>query len=202
MPLRNRLVIMAKTPSAGRVKTRLAADIGVSEALRFYRHQLAATCRTLSHRPGWQLIWSRAPDYDQTPIRPPVDKVIGQGRGGLGVRMQRVFDRVSRGPLIIIGADIPGITPAMIARAFQILKGHDHVFGPASDGGYWLVGQRRSPRVTKAFANVRWSSPHALDDTLHNLAGASVGYVDTLNDVDVGADLKRHQKRLPRVDPR
>ncbi len=189
MPLRNTLVIMAKTPSAGRVKTRLAADIGVSEALRFYRHQLALTCRTLSHHPSWQLVLASAPDHDRTLYGYGADKVIGQGRGGLGVRMQHLFDRMGRGPLIIIGADIPGITPAMIARAFHVLKGHDHVFGPAQDGGYWLVGQRRSPRVTKAFANIRWSSPHALDDTLQNLSGSTVGYVDTLNDVDTGADL-------------
>ena len=103
--------------------------------------------------------------------------------------MQRLFDTCGQGPLIIIGADIPGITPAMISRAFHILKGHDHVFGPASDGGYWLVGQRRSKRARKAFDNVRWSSPHALNDTLQNIAGSSVGYVDVLNDIDVGADL-------------
>ncbi|MCP4934476.1 MAG: glycosyltransferase [bacterium] len=189
MPLRNTLVIMAKTPSAGRVKTRLAADIGVSEALRFYRHQLVATCCTLANHPGWKLVLSRAPDHDRSPVRVPVDKVIGQGGGGLGVRMQRLFDTCGRGPLIIIGADIPGITPAMIARAFHILKGYDHVFGPAQDGGYWLVGQSRCPRVTKSFDNVRWSSSHALNDTLQNLAGSSVGYVDELNDVDTGVDL-------------
>ena len=192
MPVRNTLIVMAKTPSAGRVKTRLAADIGVSEALRFYRHQLAATCRALSHQAAWQLVLSRAPDHDRVRVRTPVDRVIGQGRGGLGDRMQRLFDTCGQGPLIIIGADIPGITPLMIARAFHLLKGHDHVFGPASDGGYWLVGQRRTPRVTKAFDNVRWSSPYALNDTLKNLAGSSVGYVDTLNDIDVGEDYIRH----------
>ena len=81
MPLRNTLVIMAKTPAAGRVKTRLAADIGVSEALRFYRHQLAATCRTVSHHPSWQLVLSRAPDHDRSKLCYCADKVIGQGRG-------------------------------------------------------------------------------------------------------------------------
>ena len=189
MRVRNRLVILAKTPGAGRVKTRLARDIGDSEALRFYRHQLALTCRTLSHHPGWQTIWARAPEHDSCSVRYCVDKTIGQGRGGLGTRMQRLFDRVERGPLIIIGADIPGITPAMIMRAFYLLQGHDHVFGPASDGGYWLVGQRRAPKVLRAFEKVRWSSPHALADTLKNLEGDTIGYVDELNDVDVGADL-------------
>ena len=190
---RNTLVIMAKTPSAGRVKTRLAADIGDTEALRFYRHQLVSTCRTLAHHRAFDLVLSRAPDHDHFPVQFPVqyavDNTIGQGRGGLGVRMQRLFDQVGGGSLIIIGADIPGITPAMIMRAFHLLKGHDLVFGPASDGGYWLVGQRRSPKVARAFENVRWSSPHALTDTLKNLKDYSVGYANELNDVDTGADL-------------
>ena len=186
---RNTLVIMAKTPSAGRVKTRLARDIGVSEALRFYRAQLALTCRTLSNNPGWKLVLARSPDHENRTIVYRFDEVIGQGSGGLGARMQRLFDHGKRGPLIIIGADIPGITPRMIARAFHLLKSHDAVFGPASDGGYWLVGQRRRPRVAYPFKGVRWSSSHALEDTLGNLQGCSVGYVDQLNDVDTGADL-------------
>jgi len=189
MSVHNRLVIMAKTPAAGRVKTRLARDIGTVEALRFYRHQLARTCRTLQGSAQWQLILARSPDFDHKRIRLPVDKVIDQGRGGLGPRMQRLFDRVEPGPVIIIGADIPGIRPEMIARAFDLLKGHDHVFGPASDGGYWLVGQRRKSRIIRPFAGVRWSGPHALSDTLANIQGCSVGYVDTLNDVDTGVDL-------------
>lgn len=196
MSVRNTLVVMAKYPSAGRVKTRLARDIGVSEALRFYRHQLRHTCRTLCDHPNWELVLSLSPDFTRRSLSYPVDAVIGQGTGGLGTRMQHLFDRGgaygegAKGPLIIIGADIPGITPDMIQRAFQLLKGHQIVFGPATDGGYWLVGQRRLPHVIQPFANVRWSSPNALGDTLRNVLDCSVGYVDQLNDVDTGADLK------------
>ncbi len=189
MKSRNTLVIFAKAPLAGRVKTRLARDIGVSQALRFYRHQLAVTCRTLADDRRWQLILSQAPDHGAPAVRLRADKVIGQGGGGLAERMQRLFDHVGRGSLIIIGADIPGITPGMIARAFWLLEGHDHVFGPAFDGGYWLVGQRRRPRVVQMFDNVRWSSPYALEDTLKNLRGQSIAFVDQLKDVDTGADL-------------
>jgi rSAM/selenodomain-associated transferase 1 len=192
MGIRNTLVIMAKTPSAGRMKTRLAKDIGVSEALRFYRYQLTRTCRILSNHPGWELVLSRSPDHGKSSPAVLVDKVIEQGAGDLGTRMQRLFDRVGRGPLIIIGADIPGITPMMITNAFHLLKGHDLVFGPAIDGGYWLVGQRRMPRVKKRiFKGVRWSDPHTLEDTLDNLQSCSVAYVDRLYDVDTGADLGR-----------
>ena len=184
-----KLVILAKYPSAGRVKTRLARDIGVTQALRFYRPQLARTCANLSQNRQWDLVLSLAPDFARRQIAYPVDQLVGQGRGNLGERMQRQFDQRERGPVIIIGADIPDISRAMIFKAFHLLKGHDTVFGPSPDGGYWLVGQRRAPRTLKLFENVRWSSTHTLQDTLSNLRGATVGFVDQLNDIDTGADL-------------
>ena len=193
--LQNRLVVMAKMPSAGRVKTRLARDIGRVEALRFYRHQLARTCRALSHNRQWRLILSLAPDHVHWQGGLPVDEIIEQGRGGLGERMQRLFEGNGKGSLIIIGADIPNISPPMIARAFHLLKGHDMVFGPAPDGGYWLVGQRRRPHIVRPFTKVRWSSPHALADTLANIPNASHAFVDELNDIDTGADYETHRQR-------
>jgi glycosyltransferase A (GT-A) superfamily protein (DUF2064 family) len=99
--------------------------------------------------------------------------------------MQRIFDRLPPGPALIVGTDVPGITPSHIAHAFHLLGRHDAVFGPAADGGYWLVGLKRRPRVLRIFAGVRWSSPHALADTLANLRGRwSVAFIATLNDVD------------------
>ena len=94
------------------------------------------------------------------------------------------------GPVVIIGTDMPGIRPAHIAEAFRLLGRHDAVFGPATDGGYWLVGLRRRPRVLRPFAGVRWSSPHALADTLANLEGRAVAFVATLSDVDDAGDLR------------
>ncbi len=146
---------------------------------------------------------SCAPDHVRWGVSLPVDGIIGQGSGGLGERMQRLFDEVEHGPLIITGADIPGITPAMISRAFQLLQGHDMVFGPARDGGYWLVGQRRRPHILRPFDAVRWSTPCALSDTLKNIEGHSVGFVDELDDIDNGADYKKlyaiNSSTTPRV---
>jgi glycosyltransferase A (GT-A) superfamily protein (DUF2064 family) len=114
---------------------------------------------------------------------------VAQSGGDLGLRMQRIFDALPAGPVVIVGADIPGIDAAHIANAFRLLGRHDAVFGPAADGGYWLVGLRRRPCVPRPFAHVRWSTAHALEDTLRNLAGYSVALVDTLADVDTGRDL-------------
>lgn len=107
-----------------------------------------------------------------------------QGTGDLGTRMQRLLDTAPPGPAIIIGSDIPDITTRHIADAFERLRDHDAVFGPAPDGGYWLVGLRRVPRVPRIFADVRWSGPHALSDTLANLSGFRVALAAELADVD------------------
>jgi glycosyltransferase A (GT-A) superfamily protein (DUF2064 family) len=105
------------------------------------------------------------------------------------------------GPVVIVGTDVPGIEPAHIAEAFRRLGRHDAVFGPATDGGYWLVGLKRRPRLLHPFANVRWSSRHAHADTLANLAGRSVAFVTTLADVDNADDLRSNSacfgRRIP-----
>ena len=117
---------------------------------------------------------------------------ICQGRGGLGQRMQRIFDCCGRGPLIIVGTDIPFITREIIAEAFCQLRRADAVFGCAEDGGYWLVGLRRRPKRLAPFENVRWSSPHALADTLKNLCSHRIAFAATLFDIDTEADYRRY----------
>ncbi len=120
---------------------------------------------------------------------------IPQGRGGLGQRMQRIFDRFGKGPLIIVGTDIPFITREMIADAFRRLRGADAVFGRAEDGGYWLVGLRRRPKRLAPFENVRWSSPHAFADTLKNLGSRRIAFAATLFDIDTEADYRRYLRQ-------
>jgi hypothetical protein len=99
--------------------------------------------------------------------------------------------------VVVVGSDIPEVTPQHIARAFAALGAHDLVFGPATDGGYWLVGARRRPALPAGlFDRVRWSTPHALADTLAGLpAGLRVATVDTLDDVDDGAAFARWRAR-------
>ncbi len=186
------LVIFAKAPRLGRVKTRLGRDIGMVRAWRFYRHALDRLIRRLAPDPRWRTVIAVAPDTAVgDPLWPNGVELITQGRGDLGARMQRVFDTLPPGPVVIIGADIPGIRPRHIADAFAALGSHDAVFGPAEDGGYWLVGLRRRPRVLQIFAGVRWSGPHALADTKRNLEKSSIFDINTLFDVDNGKDFRR-----------
>jgi glycosyltransferase A (GT-A) superfamily protein (DUF2064 family) len=101
------------------------------------------------------------------------------------------------GPVVLVGSDIPALRAGHIARAFRLLGQHDLVFGPASDGGFWLVGARRlKPLPRTLFAAVRWSTAQALADTLVGIpTGFSTGLADMLDDVDDAQDLQRLQIR-------
>jgi len=179
---------MAKVPVAGRVKTRLARELGVATATRFARHATMAVLARMVH-PAWHTTIAVAPDGGtRWRLWPHHADRVPQGHGGLGVRMQRLMDGIAPGPVVIIGTDIPGIRASHIRDAFRLLGRHDAVFGPATDGGYWLVGLRRRPRVPRIFQAVRWSSTHALADTLANLSGLSVARVAVLSDVDTAKE--------------
>ncbi|MBO6897142.1 MAG: TIGR04282 family arsenosugar biosynthesis glycosyltransferase [Shimia sp.] len=181
---------MIKEPRPGRVKTRLGRDLGMTAAAWWFRHQSAALLRRLDD-PRWNLILAVAPDHKGLTSRvwPAHLPRVPQGTGNLGDRMARQL-RFHQGPTCIIGADIPGIQLAHIAQAFKALGDHDAVFGPAPDGGYWLVGLKHAPKPG-LFANVRWSTEHALADSRATLPDARIASIATLADVDTAADLAR-----------
>lgn len=195
MSLDPQLVIMAKRPQIGRVKTRLARDIGTAEALRFFRGASVSLIRRVARDPRWQTVIAVSPDmatHDRG-IWPSDIPLVPQGSGDLGARMGRLFRDLPPGPVVIIGADIPGITRAHVASAFAALGNHDAVLGPADDGGYWLVGLRRQPRIAEIFGDVRWSSEHAFTDTVGNIRGQalSLAVIGTLADIDTGDDFRK-----------
>ena len=191
-PFRCRLVVMAKAPVAGRVKTRLAREIGVAQATRFARCATLALLQRLTRDRRWETTLAVTPDVGSASrFWPRGVALVAQGPGDLGARMQRIFTLLPPGPVVIVGTDIPDLRAAHIAQAFRRLGRHDAVFGPAADGGYWLVGLKRRPRVLRCFQAVRWSSPHALADTMRNLDGRSVAQLVTLCDVDGAQEFAR-----------
>jgi len=197
------LVILARAPQAGRVKRRLAQGIGTLGATRFYRATLATMLRALAADRRWTVWLFVTPDgsFDH-----PIWRNLRrrpQGRGDLGRRMRRPFDTLPPGPVVLVGSDIPAMRPHHIARAFALLGRHDLVLGPASDGGYWLIGSRRvRPLPFELFDGVRWSTADALADTLATIpAHYSVGFADTLDDVDDAAGLRRAMHALRRLMP-
>ena len=194
--MKGHLVVMAKAPRIGAVKTRLARDIGLVGAWTFYRRTLYAITKRLFD-PRWTCWLSTTPDGARLTARgwPPRWRRMPQGGGDLGTRLLRPFQTLGPGPVVIIGSDIPDIQPHHIAAAFKALGKNDVVFGPATDGGFWLIGARHQAALANPFHGVRWSTEHALADTLANLAklnnGTRVGFVATLDDVDEAADLPK-----------
>lgn len=198
MSLPRHLVIMARAPRLGAVKRRLAAGIGAVGAWRFYRGATALTLRRVTRAGRWRTWLAVTPDRAALTGRglwPAPSRVIPQGGGDLGARMGRLFQSLPPGPVVIVGSDIPEIGAAQIARAFHRLGAEDWVLGPAADGGYWLIGARRRPVLRPPFAGVRWSSPWTLADTLANLAGSRVAFLEKMEDIDTAADLARLRAR-------
>ncbi len=183
--LRDTVIVFARAPRLGTVKRRLARDIGDRAALRFYRANLVRLLRALKRDRRFRTVLAATPDYVRVrwPIRVPI---MAQGGGDLGHRMHRACKR--HGRVAIVGTDIPALNAEDVALAFRTLGRAQAVFGPSDDGGYWLVAL--SPRrPAQPFAGVRWSTEHALADTLANFAGRRVVLLRTLRDVDTGADL-------------
>lgn len=192
------LIIMVKEPAPGRVKTRLGRDIGMTTAAWWFRHQTRRLIRRLRD-PRWDLVLAVSPDRDGMTSRfwPSDVPRVPQGRGDLGARMARLLSGVCAGPVCVIGGDIPGVTPARIRLAFETLKGRDFVFGPAVDGGFWLVGARAGhicgPRL---FKGVTWSVSDTLAQTVAQMDQWTLGYCDVLQDVDEAGDLLRVKQGL------
>jgi uncharacterized protein len=192
--MQRHLVLFVRAPRLGVGKRRLAREIGDVAALRFERAMLGLLYRRLGRDRRWRMRLAVTPDRSRRrPRLWPCGLVItGQGEGDLGVRMRRALAACPPGPVVLIGSDLPEIRPAHIAVAFRLLGRHELVFGPAADGGFWLVGARRAPRLPPLFGPVRWSSPDALADTLRNLPPAvSIGFAVALADVDDCASYRR-----------
>lgn len=204
MNLTQHLVIFAKAPRLGTVKSRLAADVGEVEAVRIYRQLAEQTIRPLSRDARWQTYLALTPDKDALDgfgWSSPKLARLPQGRGDLGDRLGRIHHDLAPGPVIFIGTDLPDINNERVARAFKALGNYDAVIGPAGDGGYWLIGFKRRPRILDVFNNIRWSSSHTMKDTIRNIEARihqpRIKLLEQLNDIDdIASYQKAQNKRL------
>ena len=180
---RRHLIIFAKPPRIGRAKRRLAADIGAMEALRFYRHNMASILRKLGRDPRWQC-WLFV---DKGAWRWP-KAILRRTQVGdsLGARMETALRTLPPGAVVLIGSDIPCISANDVWRAFNGLGKSGVGFGPAEDGGFWLVGLANRRIAPGLFRDVRWSTENTLDDCIANLGQIPV-YVAKRFDVDNGS---------------
>lgn len=196
--MRRHLVLFVREPRLGAGKRRLAREIGDVAALRFERLMIALLLRRLAADRRWHLRIAVTPDIARRRVRRwrGGAKIVGQGHGDLGARMRRALTSCPAGPAVLVGADIPALATRHIAAAFRLLSARDLVFGPAEDGGFWLVGARSARPLPRLFERVRWSGPDALADTLAGLpASVTVGFAERLADVDDAADYRRFAPR-------
>jgi uncharacterized protein len=185
--MRDTVVVFARAPRLGTVKRRLARGIGDRLALRFHCATLVALLRDLLGCRRFDVVLAVTPDRARFELPVRVRR-IPQGHGDLGRRMTRALRRYRR--VALMGCDIPDAGAADVRAAFRGLGTADAVFGPAADGGYWLIalGPRRPGNL---FGKTRWSTEHALADTLVQFRHHRVRLIRCLSDVDTAADYHR-----------
>lgn len=177
--------VFAKAPVLGRAKTRLAATVGYVQAKRLYRMMVARVLRRVKD-PRWTTLLAVTPPQAMGNVKDwDGFEQVAQVSGSLSPRLAACFAR--KGPTIVIGTDSPQIRSQDIARAFKLLKSNKAVFGPASDGGFWLIGAN-GPLSEQVFDNVAWSTETTLADMTRNLNG-DIGLLRMLTDIDDSAAL-------------
>ncbi|MCE9521853.1 MAG: TIGR04282 family arsenosugar biosynthesis glycosyltransferase [Alphaproteobacteria bacterium] len=181
------VIVFARAPRYGTVKTRLARDIGAADTLRFYRNALAALIRRIGHDARWETCLCVTPDTSVNEAGLWPVKVTVQGHGDLGRRMVRALRSAGTRPTVVVGSDIPELGARQIAAAFHALRQEPFVLGPANDGGYWLIGARDGTALAPGVLDgVRWSSAYTLADSASRLRNVHI--LDSrLDDVDDGA---------------
>ncbi|MFL5283868.1 MAG: TIGR04282 family arsenosugar biosynthesis glycosyltransferase [Rhodopila sp.] len=195
--MRDTVIVFARAPRLGTVKRRLARDIGAQAARRFHLGTLTALLRDLLACRRFDVVLAVTPDRAQ--FRLPVRvRRIDQGQGDLGARMTRALGRYRR--VTLMGCDIPDACAADARAAFRALGAADAVFGPAEDGGYWLIalGPRRPGDL---FGDSRWSTQYALADTLRQFRNHRVSFIRRLADVDTAADYAAWTRRSIQRQP-
>jgi rSAM/selenodomain-associated transferase 1 len=194
-----KLIVFVKAPRSGAVKTRLAASIGANAACTAYRVLVDALLRRIESVENVELRFT--PDDAENEIRPWLREswqAAPQGAGDLGERLHRAFEAsFAEGArrVVAIGSDCPDVTAGDITAAWSTLETTDLVLGPASDGGYWLIGLRQPHAAL--FQNISWSTATVFQETLARAQKArlSVKLLRQLSDVDTEQQWREFLKR-------
>jgi uncharacterized protein len=193
MSSRHALIIFIKNPILGKVKTRLAEEIGPQKALDVYEKLLGITRQVCDYAPYRKfLFYSDFIDEADQWSNDIYEKHLQTGKD-LGEKMFNAFVKVLDDPSInrvcIIGSDCPKLSPELIEKAFLALETHRYVLGPATDGGYYLLGLSEIHK--EVFQNKRWSTATVLRQTIDSLHNVRQTYyfLPTLSDIEIAQDL-------------
>ncbi|EOQ87297.1 transferase 1, rSAM/selenodomain-associated [Leptospira yanagawae serovar Saopaulo str. Sao Paulo = ATCC 700523] len=182
-----KLIIFAKQPKLGQVKTRLAHAIGDTKALDVYEELLQITESVTSNLDADKIVY-----WDQIPELPNPYFTFGfrhftQTSGDLGSKMANAFQnefQESNGKVLIIGTDCPYLNPSIFSDAYKALDHSDFVIGPAIDGGYYLLGMKEY--LPFVFRGIPWSTESVLKLTLEAIKKNHFRYslLKELDDID------------------
>lgn len=193
----NCILLFVKSPATGRVKTRLAAEIGQEAAVGLYKCFVEDLLATVEKFGGDFVLCFHPPEaksdllqwlgeqYSYTP----------QAGNGLGERLKNAFaDAFEQGfsKVVAIGSDSPDLPEDYLRQAFERLESHDAVIGPSSDGGYYLIGFSEVSFVADAFDDIAWSTSTVCDQTRTRLKTLELNFhlLPLWHDVDTRSDLK------------
>lgn len=177
------LAIFLKKPEPGKVKTRLAKDIGEAGAVKAYISLYETVIREVS--PGaWDIMLFISQSTEGFDVYSYIKEV--QSTGDLGHKMLDAFQRmlVKYDAAIIIGSDCPYITTTHIEEAYQALETNDLVLGPTIDGGYYLIGLKKP--ISELFENINWSTETVFEETIavSSKLGLTYHLLQELTDID------------------
>ena len=187
------LIVFIKNPILGKVKTRLAASLGDQKALRVYKKLLDHTLRITGNLEYDKIVYYSdfVPEQDEW-LSAGFKQGLQIGQD-LGQKMKNAFDegfRAGYSRIVIIGSDCFELTSYHISKAFDNLENSNVVLGPATDGGYYLLGM--TELFENVFENKKWSTDSVLRDTIKNLTDSNIKFnlLEQLNDIDTESDLQ------------
>ncbi len=208
------LGLFAKVWDPGCVKTRLAKTLGIDKAAQIYLELLVLHLQRFAHSTDRRIVvYSPATEGSETRFEELVHSLylrglwdfVPQVESDLGTRMSRFFQQQfdalgDSARIAVIGSDAPRLTRELVDEAFELLEGHDVVFGPSTDGGYYLVGL--STMAEGIFQGVDWSTEHVLEQSLAKCeeAGLSAALLPSLTDIDNEEDLVHEIQELEKSD--
>ncbi|MGB0185297.1 MAG: TIGR04282 family arsenosugar biosynthesis glycosyltransferase [Flavobacteriaceae bacterium] len=193
----NLIIIFARNPKLGKVKTRLAKTIGDFAALETYKILMKHTANVVEKSNAEKIVfYSEYIDHNDVWAKIKCKKVK-QSEGDLGEKMQTAFEyafELGYKKIVIIGSDVYSLKTEHIDSAFTQLETHDVVIGPAHDGGYYLLGLNFI--IPELFEQKKWGTSSVLKNTLADLNELNVTLLEPLNDIDTYEDLKKEPQLL------
>lgn len=188
------VIVFAKNPELGKCKTRLAKSTGDEKALEVYKELIKHTAKTLSKVKADRAVFYSEEIQHQDFWDARVFQKQVQTKGHLGQKMQAAFEwgfAQGYSKICIVGSDLYDLQSSDVDKAFQELEQNDLVFGPAKDGGYYLMGMNQF--YEKAFQDKAWSTEVVLQKTLEDLQGLSIALLDTKTDIDTLENALEHE---------